>query len=342
VLGKLLAAALLAATAVVALPAASATAASATAASATAVPSGLVTHTLSVSMTCSDGSDPAGTGPLDHVMSDLVVQVTAPTTVPFGGSITYTGFRYALTMAPNDFGPASSSLYAGPATHLVPEGHAGIGTGMALPSPGRFTSAGADFLPIDVRGPVGSVVSLPLQPLSVSWSVSIPPYGGYTIFETCTPDPGTPPLATTVIGPPPGGAPATDKLILAVRDKVTGAVVYQADTFISTGNFFLAPPGEGVHVIGTSTFPGVVGGTASFSLVSIRKTIHYGESWVGISTTFLGLSDPGAGIDLKAVSDWTVIGGPELNSENIYGVAGGTLAGSGHQAVISWEIRDLA
>ena len=332
-LGKLSAAAVLAATTVVALPAVSADAATPK-----PTPSGLVTHTLSVSMTCSNGTDPPGTGPLDHVLSDLVVQVTAPTTVPFGGSISYTGLRYAVTVAATGYGASTSTLYAGPATHLVPEGKNSIGTGMSLPSSGRATSAGADFLPADVRGQVGDVVSLPVQQLTASWSVSIPPYGGFTLTETCTPDPGTPPMATTVIGPPPGGAPATDKLILAVRDQATNTVVYQADTFVDTGNFFLAPPGNGIHVIGTSTFPGIAGGTASFSLISARRDVEDG----GASATVLALSDPNAGVGLNAFSTTPVYGGPELNTDDIWGIANGTLAGSGHPALILWEIRDLA
>jgi hypothetical protein len=292
-------------------------------------------------MTCSDGTDPPGTGPLDHVLSNLVVQVTAPVVVPFGGTVTYTGFRYAVTVAATPYGAGGSTLYAGPATHLVPEGQVSIGSSLGLPSPGRYTSLAADFGASDVKGNVGDVVSLPVQQLSAQWSVYFPPYGGYTLHEYCTPDPGTPPLATTVIGPPPGGASAGDEVIMAVRDQTTGTIVYQANAFVTSGNFVVDLAGDGIRIVGSATFPGIAGGSASLTVVASTKQIPFQGGSVGITTTVLSLSDPGAGIALHAAGQNTVYGGPPLGTENVYSVSGGTLLGNGHAASIFWEIRDL-
>jgi len=179
-LRALIAAVTLGSTAIVVLPA---TADAATKPAATT--SGLVTRTLSVSMSCSIGVGPPGTGPLDDALTNLVVQVTAPATVAFGGSITYTGFRYAVTVAPSGFGETWTQLYAGPATHAVPEGHVSIGTSLVMPAAGRYTSLVATSGPFDVRGNVGDVVALPVQQLTAQWHGSSFPY--LTETEICTP-----------------------------------------------------------------------------------------------------------------------------------------------------------
>jgi hypothetical protein len=304
-------------------------------------PSGLVTRTLSVSMTCSDGGDPPGTGPFDKLLTDLVVQVTAPAVVPFGGTIRYTGFRYSLTLVPSIYGGPATQLYAGPATHVMPEGQFWFGTSLDVTSPGRYTSSPFSSTRGDVRGKVGDVVTLPVWNLASQWTVTVGPYAGSTIIENCTPDPGTPPLATTVIGRPPGGAPASDKVVIIVRDQTTRAIVYHAAAFVTAGDFVVTRGSVGVHIYGIAKFPGVNGGTATFTLLASTKEFLLDGLPIDLTTTVLSLSDPGAGMALNGSGQYPVLGGPWVGSENVNGVVGATLA-NGHLAAVSWVIRDLA
>jgi hypothetical protein len=310
--------------------------------SASSLASGLVTRTLSVPMTCTDGGDPPGQGPFDNVLSNLVVQATAPAVVPFGGTITYTNVRIAVSFAGSIYGGTNASVYVSPSSHVVPVTGGGVSAWVELPSAGRYTSVAVASQPVDVVGHVGDVIPFQVGALHAGWGIPYGPFGAIPIDETCTPDPSTPPLATTVIGPPPGGASAGDQVIMAVRDQTTGTIVYRASAFVTSGNFVVDLAGDGTRIVGRATFPGVSGGSAVLTVATSTKEVPFdgGSAW--ISTTLLALADPGAGIALHGAGQSTVYGGPSVRSEDVYGTTGGTLLGNGHPAVVLWEIRDLA
>ena len=76
---------------------------------------------------------------------------------------------------------------------------------------------------------------------------------------------------------------------MAVRDQTTGTIAYQANAFVTSGNFVVDISGDGLRIVGSATFPGVAGGTASLTVVASTKQVPFQGGSVWITTTVLSL-----------------------------------------------------
>jgi hypothetical protein len=187
-------------------------------------------------------------------------------------------------------------------------------------TPGPFTVAPgvpirSDPMTFDfvASGPVGSVVEF--RPASI---VTVTDFG----TVDCIVGPGEPPLATTTIS-----ASATDEVAAIVLDPDDG-VVYAHHSPLSSGDFDFTrtPRGTLRSLRGEGSFVGPSGGAADLRL-------DFSKPW-----TSLRLTDPSAGIELRAASLLPVIS--PRDHDLAVGVAFASLGGE--PVVVIWVVVDAS
>jgi hypothetical protein len=306
-----------------------------------------VTQSFTMPLTCT-GDDWNDGGALNHAFSSLTVFAVGPTIVPFGGT-----YSLKLAFAVSVSTPAGSPWTSAGAgvglswpTHTI---HApnevgffdwvGAMTSITAATPATFTSATAMSDPIDVLGNVHDLIQTTIASVQVSVATpSNPPVQGQKVTMDCTP--ATPVfVAQAAIGPPPGGAPATDFVSISARDRTTGTILLEATGFVTSGNFVSSTDGSGNRVLfGRATVTDSTGGTATVTLLLSFKQFTGPGFFLVIPVLVLHVDDPAAGVSFDASSTSPITGA----NENYIGIAGGTASPSGDPVAVQWMVRDLA
>lgn len=237
----------------------------------------------------------------------------APASVPMGSAFSLTD------VVTRSSSPIATTVQSTTFT-LMSSANATPTSSLSNTTPGPFTvPAGVpvasapmsfDFV---ASGPVGSVVEF--RPGSI---VTVTDFGPVN----CTVMPGEPPIATTEIR-----APATDRVAAIVLDPKAG-VVYAHHAHLSSGDYAFTRNANGTltSLRGAGAFVGPAGGGANLRVDYSRPG------------TRLRLTDPAAGVDLRAASFVPVLS-PEGRDVAV-GVAFARYAG--RPVLVIWVVVDAS
>lgn len=241
--------------------------------------------------------DVVGIAPASVAMGSAFSLTDVVTTSTSPVATTVQSVNFSLA-SPENVTPTSPLSVTTPGPFTVPAGQPITSTPMTF-----------DFV---ASGPVGSVIEF--RPSSI---VTVTDFG----TVNCTVLPGEPALATTTIV----GAVAIDEVAAIVIDPRVG-VVYAHHSTLSSGDFDFTRNAKGTLITlqGAGSFTGSTGGAADLRLDFARPR------------TNVRLTDPSAGIELRAVSLLPLLS--PSDSDVAIGVAFSRLNGT--PVIVIWAIRD--